>query len=409
MIQTAGEDPTVRNVYLYDAGRNLLWSKGNVPAQAAFSGNGQYVLFASGEKGGALLVNIQGEILWQKGPREIRPGIRALLVSNDAGTILFDQEGIFNREGRNIKRMELGRFCDLSRDGSLIVNHERVGDKVVLNLYDSRGEKKWLNPVGSVPAGRDDAALGVKVNQEASRIALTGNGWEKGYLALYDLQGKELWRRDDLPKFPAGPDQGLELASRYVRVNTGRDIRVYDLDGYLTWISSGKENDYLMSDDGLRVVIGREKEVYFLGPSDYLFRDREKLASPPPSRMVEPPPTAAVEPQAPPPEYPAKATPPAPFPEKPTGPVHPEAVSAPAPPAGVTESVPREMAPAGEPEPDLPAGVKLREQPRDISWTAVIGVLVAFVLLVSAAALIIRRYLHKQEEVRDWPEDDSGP
>ncbi|MCX5858979.1 MAG: hypothetical protein NT056_03640 [Proteobacteria bacterium] len=271
MIQTAGTDESVRNVYIYTRESKLLWSMRDLPAVSRFSGSGEYILFSSWRKGGAILTDVRGKIIWNKGPWEIKPDWKRMLISQNGETILFNNQGLFNREGKLTKQMDLGPNCDLASDGSLIVNQKMDQGKIVLSMFDPTGTRKWGLAVTADPAAGDEAVLGVSINQRIDRVAMVGNGQGRGYLYLFDLAGKQVWAKADLPKILPGDLNAVKVAQKYVRVNTMEGPRVYDLQGELTWKAPGPEADYFMSDDGQRVMVAGGNAISYKGPGYVLF------------------------------------------------------------------------------------------------------------------------------------------
>jgi len=270
MIQTAGSNEAARDVYVYSREKKILWSLRDLPAVGRFSGNSEYILFSSWQKGGAILTDIRGKIIWNKGSWEIKPDWKRMLISQAGETVVFNNQGIFNLQGLRTKQMDLGSFCDLAKDGTLIVNQQVVQGKIILSVFDSTGNRKWGLAIPADPAAGDEAALGVSINQEIDRVAMTGNGQGRGYLYLFDLSGKQVWAKADLPKVLPGDLNSVKVARNYVRVNTLEGPRVYDLQGQLTWKAPGTEADYLISDDGQRVIMTSGNTISYQGPGNYL-------------------------------------------------------------------------------------------------------------------------------------------
>lgn len=276
MIQTAGTDESVRNVYVYTRDSKLLWSMRDLPAVSRFSGNGEYVLFSSWRKGGAILTDVRGKIIWNKGPWEIKPDWKKMLISQNGETIIFSNQGIFNREGKLTKQMDLGSHCDLAQDGSLIVNQKMDLGKIVVSVFDPAGTRKWGLALTADPAAGDEAALGVSINQGIDRVAMVGNGQGRGYLYLFDLAGKQVWAKVDLPKILPGDSNSIKVTQKYIRVNTVEGPQVYDLQGELTWKAPGIETDYFMSGDGQRVMAVAGNAISYKGPGNVLFAGPEE-------------------------------------------------------------------------------------------------------------------------------------
>lgn len=270
MIQTAGSNEAVRDVYIYSREKKILWSLRDLPAVGRFSGNSEYILFSSWQKGGAILMDIRGKIIWNKGPWEIKPDWKRMLISQAGETVVFSNEGIFNLQGLRTKQMDLGPFCDLAKDGTLIANQQVVQGKIILSVFDPTGNRKWGLAIPADPAAGDEAALGVSINQEIDRVAMAGNGQGRGYLYLFDLSGKPVWAKADLPKILPGDLNSVRVARNYIRVNTLEGPRVYDLQGRLAWKAPGTEADYLISDDGQRVVMTSGNTISYQGPGNYL-------------------------------------------------------------------------------------------------------------------------------------------
>ena len=402
LIQVKSKQESLRNVYLYNTAGKLLWSKGGLYPAPLFSGNSQYILFSSWLNGGAILVDIKGNVLWKKGPKEIKPDLKSMFLSDDAGIILFNHTGTFERTGKAIKGFDFGWFCDLSSDGTLIANHETVNDQVFLNLYDPSGNRTLQKRIVPSIKQNPEAALALSLNKEISRIALVGNWKGKGYLRLLDLEGNEQWSKGGLPRFIPGDTKAIKLTPRYIRANTFHDNRIYDLAGNLTWKGAIQQYDYFISDDGRFVLIKSPKKIYYLGPSDYLGLGEIPEEAPEPV-------TGAAEIPAEPPE--AVTGPLAPAPA--TGAILPEGVTGAALPAGVTGTL---LLPAGatgpvpegatavvpSPEPPFPT------EPIGINWTIII-ILIILILAGSIVYVVYRSRSGKKIPIPKNPGPELSP
>ena len=363
MIQVRGGNDFVRKVYLYTTGGLLRWSRADLPRVAFFSRSGRYILFSSWIKGGAVLMDVKGNVIWEKGPDQIGPDLHSVFLSRNADTIVFNQEGIFRKTGERVKDIDFGWFCDMSADGTLIVNHAIIDNQVFLNLFDAGGNRIFSRPIVTDAEQNPEAALALSLSRENATIALAGNQRGPGSLRVFDLEGHERWTRGDLPKFIPVDMSAVTVEKRYIRLNTFEDIRVYDLRGNLTWKSSGTEFDYFMSGNERYVLVKAPRKLYYLGPSDYL--GLEKAAenvtgptAPPPGSIPMLPPI--------------------------------ESVSGPEQPRAATAIV-------------VPKGITLHDKPIEIPWKAILIVLLVIAFLFGIVYGISRRNGTKKK--KDYPDD----